>query len=79
MWTEYNGRQAIYERPDENGIKLYPIPLKKYVYKSYKIINGLKKDKIYSLGRLGKYEYLNMDEAIMDAISFADVLLKGGV
>lgn len=47
--------------------KLYPYPLKSEIEKAQRYLNSLPYD-VYSLGRLGKYHYDNMDIIVKDCI-----------
>lgn len=66
---------TIYEFPKSENIvqvlPLYPIPIKEYEKRAQKLIKKLKSSGIYSLGRLGTYKYLNMDQAIKQALNFS--------
>lgn len=60
----YNER--YYPMPDDISRELYS----KYVEESKKIIN------FYQLGRLAKYEYINMDQAVRKALDFVKILIN---
>ena len=72
MWRNEEGDKLIYEKSDdENGVKLYPIPLEDNIRLSQKLVKDLRLKGIHSIGRLGGYKYINMDRAILDAINYA--------
>ncbi|MFA5733055.1 MAG: UDP-galactopyranose mutase [Acidithiobacillus sp.] len=71
--------KGIYEIPqtsDYNTVPLYPYPFKEYEDKAMKMKKTLVKSKIYSIGRLGSYKYLNMDQSIGLALDFSKELIK---
>lgn len=47
--------------------KLYPYPVKSEIEKAEKYLNSLPQD-VYSIGRLGKYHYDNMDMIVKDCM-----------
>jgi UDP-galactopyranose mutase len=62
----------VKEISTDKGEPYYPIPTEsnKILYDKYKELSD-KENGIYFLGRLGTYKYLNMDEAIKNAIEFS--------
>lgn len=74
--TKNNFTIIAKEKPSINGYPLYPIATKENVKRARLYVNALKyKENIISAGRLGKYKYINMDEAIADGIKTAKILL----
>ncbi len=59
------------EYPGKNGPPTYPVPddESKKLFEKY---NRLKTDNIHFLGRLGKYKYLDIDDAVLEALEFSD-------
>lgn len=53
--------------------RLYPTMIKSEVDKAQKYLNALPKD-VYSLGRMGSYRYLDMDDIILQSLKFAESL-----
>ena len=69
----------IAEVPGEFGVPLYPIRLKANIDKAQEMIDELKeKHNIISIGRLGSYKYINMDQAIEQSIETYK-MLKGEI
>ena len=69
-----------YEYPGEKGIECYPIPTPDHEERKQKYLSLVKKEKkVYFLGRLALYRYLNMDQAVLEALELARNLLKDGV
>ena len=64
------------EKPTWDGDPFYPIPQKetKKVYQKYEEL-AQKEDKIYFLGRLGRYKYINMDVACQEALELAKEII----
>jgi UDP-galactopyranose mutase len=61
------------EYPTWTGEPSYPVPNKKNKAIAEKYDNESKKNRnIYFLGRLGRYRYLNMDKACLDAIELIE-------
>lgn len=59
----------ILEQPGESGIPLYPIRLEENVRKADNMVLRLRENHgIVSVGRLGLYKYINMDQAIRQGI-----------
>lgn len=65
----------VREIPTSEGEPYYPIPCTKNseLYQLYKAYADVEKN-VYFLGRLGKYQYLNMDQAISQALELAKTL-----
>lgn len=53
--------------------KLYPTMIKKEVDKAQKYIDALPNN-IYSLGRMGKYRYIDIDDIILESQAFVESL-----
>ena len=49
--------------------KLYPMLIKKEVDRAQKYLDALP-DNVYSMGRMGKYRYIDVDDIIMDTLEF---------
>ncbi len=62
----------IVETPSFNN-KLYPYPIKSEIAKAGKYLNALPSD-VYSLGRLGRYHYDNMDVIVKDCMQLIKIL-----
>ena len=64
--------------PDEDDEKLYPMPTADAhaLYKRYALAAEKWSDRVTFLGRLGTYQYLNMDQACAQALTTAEHLLK---
>jgi UDP-galactopyranose mutase len=63
----------VKEFTNDTGEPYYPIPNKRNLdlYEKYKkLANSKNKDNIYFLGRLANYKYINMDQAIRNALDF---------
>jgi hypothetical protein len=63
------------EYPSDIGEPYYPVLTKKNIdlYKKYKE-HGERESKTYFLGRLGTYQYLNMDQAIKNSLDFVNTV-----
>ncbi len=68
----------IAEKPGEGTIA-YPVRTQENVKLAKKYIRHMKKLGVIQAGRLGLFEYINMDEAIFRALNLAKLLLKKGV
>lgn len=68
----------IAEKPGE-GIVAYPIRTQENIKLAKKYIQYMKKLGVIQAGRLGLFEYTDMDEAIFRALNLAKSLLKKGV
>lgn len=65
----------IVEEPSDSGIPLYPIRIKENVDKADNMILRLREQHdIISIGRLGLYKYINMDQAIRQGIDTFNLL-----
>lgn len=64
----------IVEVPGDSGIPLYPIQLKSNIDKAQNMISKLNNLGIISVGRLGLYKYINMDQAIRQGIDIFKIL-----
>ena len=62
----------LLEVPSLNN-KLYPTMIKSEVDKAQKYIDALPKD-VYSLGRMGIYRYIDIDDVILQAKDFVKKL-----
>ena len=73
---------VVLERPRqyEGGAdeRLYPMPTEdaRAQYKRYELAAEKWSDRVTFLGRLGKYAYLNIDQACAQALATAERLLK---
>lgn len=56
-------------------VEAYPIPNKSMQEYANNTIQTMKRCNINSLGRLGSYKYLNMDQAILQAMNFVEGVL----
>lgn len=71
---------TVMELPGQTGEKLYPIRTKHNIEAANVYINELKNHYgVISLGRLGSFQYLNMDTAIRKAMDFVKVDFKAMV
>jgi UDP-galactopyranose mutase len=66
-----------YEYPKEGGAPYYPIPKLECqeIYKKYKR-ETLKLRNVFFIGRLAKYEYLNMDQVVDEALDLLENISK---
>lgn len=65
----------ILEKPDDSGISLYPVRTKENVCKAENMILRLRQMYgVISVGRLGLYKYINMDQAIRQGIDIFNEL-----
>ncbi len=76
---EVNNDVVIYEYPRRTGPECYPI-----IYKDskdlYQVTASKLRDKfpnVIPAGRAGKFEYMNMDQAVLSGIDAANQILKG--
>ena len=53
--------------------KLYPTLIQSEVDKAQKYIDALPED-VYSVGRMGTYRYVDIDDIILESIKFVDSL-----
>lgn len=58
----------ILEEPGDSGIPLYPIRIESNLDRVDNMLIRLQQKGIYSIGRLGCYKYINMDQAIKQAM-----------
>lgn len=66
-----------YEYPGETGVDCYPIPAPDYFELRQKYLDLARQEKkVHFLGRLGTYRYLNMDQAVLEALELAQNILK---
>ncbi|GAI56648.1 unnamed protein product, partial [marine sediment metagenome] len=65
------GNDIILAEKSGEGIAAYPVRTQKDIKLAEKYINHMKKLGIIQAGRLGLFEYINMDEAIYRAIELA--------
>lgn len=73
------GTVIIKEYSTSKGEPYYPVLNSKNIeiYQQYQnLTKNLEKDNIYFLGRLANFKYFNMDEAILNSISFYENYLK---
>lgn len=64
-----------FEYPKTKGDPFYPIPKKEYleIYKKYEK-EAKKLKSVYFIGRLGRYSYLNMDQAVWQSLNLFEKL-----
>jgi len=65
----------MYEYPSDEGEPYYPINNKesRYLYSRYKQL-AKSVNKVYFVGRLGTYQYLNMDQVVAQSLSLFEFL-----
>ena len=63
-----------YETPQSEGEPYYPVPCleSREMYKKYEMLADELKGKVWFAGRLGGYQYLNMDQAVGSALALFD-------
>lgn len=69
-----SNHKYIVETPGDSGIPLYPIQLKSNIDKAQDMVAKLNNLGIISIGRLGLYKYINMDQAIRQGIDIFKIL-----
>lgn len=72
---QINRTTIVKEYPQDTGEPFYPIPLRKnqMLYEKYHQEASKLKDVIF-IGRLAQYQYLNMDQVILNALQTFDLL-----
>jgi UDP-galactopyranose mutase len=68
-----NDTVIVSETTNDIGEPYYPVPNKKNLelYEQYKnLAKNEEKNNIFFVGRLANYKYFNMDEAILNSLSF---------
>ena len=74
-----NDTIIVFETTTDKGEPYYPVPNKKNMelYEEYKkMALQEEKNKVYFLGRLANYKYINMDQAILNSLDFFDNYLN---
>jgi len=74
-----NDTVIVSEKTNDVGEPYYPVPNKKNLelYEKYKkLAEDEEKNKIYFVGRLANYKYFNMDEAILNSLTFFDNIIQ---
>lgn len=68
--TKTDGTQIVFERPTANGEPYYPVPSPQSdaLYKRYAVL-AQNEPNVTFMGRLGRYQYLNMDAAVGQALA----------
>lgn len=72
-----NMTTIIKEYPTWNGEGYYPVPTKdnqKKYLKYHELAKKLEKNRVYFLGRLARYRYINMDQAFNEALELFEKL-----
>ena len=67
---------VITEEPGQ-GVRAYPVRTKENLELAKKYISKLRKFNVIQAGRLGLFEYINMDVAIEKGLALANSVLKG--
>lgn len=73
-----NDTIIVSEKTNDVGEPYYPVPNKKNLelYEKYKILaKEEEKNNVFFLGRLANYKYFNMDEAILNSLTFFNDIL----
>jgi UDP-galactopyranose mutase len=73
------GTVIIKEYSTDEGEPYYPIINEENInlYKKYQeLAKKEEKNNVYFIGRLANYKYFNMDQAILNALEFSDIMLK---
>jgi UDP-galactopyranose mutase len=73
LHQQSNDTIIISEQTNDHGEPYYPVPNEKNLklYEQYKSLAKKEEDKnIYFIGRLANYKYFNMDEAILNSLTF---------
>jgi len=58
--------------------KLYPLPIKSEIARAYQYIDDMPEG-VISMGRMGSYKYIDIDDIVLQAMVMADELKEGGV
>jgi UDP-galactopyranose mutase len=69
----------VSETTNDTGEPYYPVPNKKNLelYERYKLLAKEEEAKnVYFVGRLANYKYFNMDEAILNSLTFFETVIK---
>ncbi|SIS51137.1 UDP-galactopyranose mutase [Alicyclobacillus vulcanalis] len=66
----------MYEFPQSDGDPYYPVPSdeSQRLYLQYQTL-ARKEERVHFLGRLGTYQYYNMDQVVAQALHFVDTVL----
>ena len=69
----WNGRSLPYEYPTDEGVPYYPIPRpeNQALYRLYRA-EAQRLSDVWFVGRLGSYQYLNMDQVVAQALATFD-------
>jgi UDP-galactopyranose mutase len=73
LHQQSNHTIIVSEQTNDHGEPYYPVPNEKNLklYEQYKSLAKKEEDKnIYFIGRLANYKYFNMDEAILNSLTF---------
>ena len=64
------------EYPSSKGEPFYPIPIEEnmQLYEKYKEEAEKIKEKVLFIGRLARYEYIDMDEAVLQALKLCETI-----
>jgi UDP-galactopyranose mutase len=65
------------EIPSFNN-RLYPLPIKKHIARAYQYFDAMPEG-VVSMGRAGSYKYIDIDDLILQAMTFAKELEGGGL
>ena len=78
-YQDGNAWPITWEYPSDTGEPYYPVPTDSNIklYRSYKAMLKREAPNVHAGGRLGMYQYLNMDQAIGAAMTLAARLMKG--
>ena len=74
-----NDTIIVSEKTNDIGEPYYPVPNKKNLelYEKYKILAKNEEEKnIFFVGRLANYKYFNMDEAILNSLTFFENIIQ---
>jgi len=74
-----NDTVIVSETTNDTGEPYYPVPNKKNLelYKKYKeLAEKEEKNNIFFVGRLANYKYYNMDEAILNSLTFFENVIQ---
>lgn len=79
FYFQENPRTTIcYEYPTDTGDPYYPIPRaeNREIYKKYET-EAAKLENVHFIGRLAQYKYINMDQAVNNALELFDQIVAG--
>jgi len=66
----------ISERPSKNGLELYPVRTKNNIKIHEDQKERLMRKGVHTVGRLGDYKYINMDQAVLNGIGIAKSIIE---